>query len=91
MKSLKHKIASSKFFMAMLIIIMTNLALWIPMFVNIMAGTSIMVLTGSEYASLMIAIFGLYSGVNVLQKQVIGKLGAKDPDLDDLPPLEARE
>ena len=80
MKSLRFKMASSKFFMAMVIIVMTNLIMWVPMAVNMATGTAIALMTGSEYTSLMIGIFGIYCGLNVMQKQVFAKLGLADPD-----------
>jgi hypothetical protein len=85
MRSLKFKVASSKFFLALMIVVMTNLLMWVPMIVNIMAGMSLVLMTGSEYVSLMLGIYGLYCGLNVAQKHVIGKFGASDPDLDDMP------
>lgn len=84
MRTIKFKMASSKFFLALLMVIMTNLLMWIPMIVNMTAGTSMMLMTGSEYVSLMLGVYGLYCGLNVAQKQVLGKLGVSDPDLDDL-------
>jgi hypothetical protein len=62
---------------------MTNMMMWIPMIVNIITGMSIALITGSEYVSLMIGIYGLYCGLNVAQKQVLTKAGLADPDLDD--------
>ncbi len=85
MKSLKAKIYSSKFFMALLIIILANLIMWVPMIINVVAGTTLALMTGSEYTSLMIGIFGIYCGLNVMQKQVFAKFGLSDPELETEP------
>jgi hypothetical protein len=90
MRNIKFKMASSKFFLALVVIIMTNLLMWVPTIVNIIAGTSISLMTGSEYVSLMIGIYGLYCGLNVAQKQVLAKAGLSDPDLDDMEPVRRR-
>lgn len=90
MRNIRFKMASSKFFLALVVIIMTNLMMWVPTIVNIISGTSISLLTGSEYVSLMIGIFGLYCGLNVAQKQVLAKAGLSDPDLDDMVPARKR-
>ncbi len=83
MKSIKFKMSSSKFFMAILILVMSNLLMWVPMIVNLVSGTTITLMTGSEYTSLMIGIFGIYCGLNVMQKQVFAKFGMSDPELAD--------
>ena len=83
MKSLKFKMSSSKFFLALLITLGANLLMWGPVLLNIVAGTTIALLSGSEYVSLMIGIYAIYCGLNVAQKQVLGKFGISDPDLDD--------
>jgi hypothetical protein len=84
MRTIKFKMASSKFFLALIMVIMTNLLMWVPMIVNIIAGTAIALMTGSEYVSLMLGIYGLYCGLNVAQKQVLAKAGLSDPDLDGI-------
>src|SRR3990172_6103820 len=83
MRTIKFKMASSKFFLALVIVIMSNLLMWVPMIVNITVGTAIMLMTGSEYVSIMLGVYGLYCGLNVVQKQVLAKAGLSDPDLDD--------
>ena len=83
MRTIKFKMASSKFFLALVIVIMSNLLMWVPMIVNITVGTAIMLITGSEYVSIMLGVYGLYCGLNVVQKQVLAKAGLSDPDLDD--------
>lgn len=84
MRSIKFKMASSKFFLALLMIVMSNLLMWVPMIVNMIAGTAMSLMTGSEYVSLMIGIYGLYCGLNVAQKQVLAKAGLSDPDLEGI-------
>lgn len=64
-------------------VIMSNLMMWVPMIVNIITGTSILIMTGSEYVSLMIGIYGLYCGLNVAQKQVFAKAGLSDPEMEE--------
>jgi hypothetical protein len=65
-------------------IVMANLLMWVPVIVNITAGTALLLITGSEYVSLMIGIYGLYCGLNVAQKRVLSQAGTSDPDLDDI-------
>lgn len=84
MRTIKFKMASSKFFLALLVITMSSLLMWVPMIVNMISGTAISLMTGSEYVSLMIGIYGLYCGLNVAQKQVLAKAGLSDPDLDGI-------
>lgn len=70
MRSLKFKMASSKFFLALLAIVMGNLLMWIPMIINVIFGMSLILLTGSEYVSLILGVLGVYMGTNVWQKKV---------------------
>jgi hypothetical protein len=91
MRNIKFKMASSKFFLALVVIIMTNLMMWVPMIVNIAAGTAIVLMSGSEYISLMIAIYGIYCGLNVAQKQVLARAGVSDLDLEGIEIMSKRK
>lgn len=64
----------SKFFLAAIIIIFGSLALVAPAIVNIVLGTTMILLTGSEYVSLVIGIYGIYCGLHVAEQHVLGRL-----------------
>ena len=69
MTTLKEKMASRKFSMAMYVLIASTLILSGLPLLGLLASTNIVVLSGTEWVSLVLGIYGLYVGGNVVTKK----------------------
>lgn len=67
----KDKVSSRKFILAAGNMIGATLIVIIPSIVNFYADTNIVLLSGSEYCSLLIAVYTIYSGANIAQQRLV--------------------
>lgn len=69
MATLKEKMASRKFAMAMYVLLASTVMLLGLPVLGIFTSTNIVVLSGAEWVSLVLGIYGLYVGGNVFTKK----------------------
>jgi len=69
MTTLKEKMASRKFSMAMYVLIASTLILSGLPLLGLLTSTNIVVLSGTEWVSLVLGVYGLYVGGNVVTKK----------------------
>ena len=69
--SFKEKMASRKFSLTVGVLACATLLTLLPAIFNVFLGTSIVLLTGSEFVTLVITVFTAYSGLNVAQKRLV--------------------
>jgi hypothetical protein len=74
----KEKVASRKFWLALMLFLIASVSLILPVIVNILFGTAIVILTGAEYVSLCTVIYGIYAGSNVYEKHVTNRLAGNE-------------
>lgn len=91
----KQKMESRKFWLALTITIASILVLCLPAVINVFFGTTIMLISGSEFVSLLVTVYGIYAAGNVYDKKVAGdttnpqparKVAKNDKNQDEGPP-----
>lgn len=70
---LQEKMASRKFSMAMYILIVATLMMLVPYVLSAtILTTKLFLITGTEWVSLVIGVYGIYAGSNVVNKKFAG-------------------
>jgi hypothetical protein len=88
-QNFREKVASRKFVLMLMIFGFSTVCLAMPAIIFLMSGTALgTLLTGGEYASLIIGCFAIYAGANVAQKKFAQQQAPKTPkvypkDYDD--------
>lgn len=69
------KLASRKYKLAMLIFIMTSLLCAVPpcLSVFVFKATPLIILSGTEYVTILSTLMGIYFSANVYQKKIISE------------------
>lgn len=67
----KDKVASRKYFLAASTMMGATAMMIVPAILNYFLDTNVAIMTGSEYCSLIIAMYTIYSGANVAEKHFI--------------------
>lgn len=67
----RERVASRKFLLMLFILLGGTLVLIFPGLIHLFASVQLApMLTGGEYATLILGSFGVYSGANVMQKKL---------------------
>lgn len=83
--SFAERIASRKFVLMVMILSFSTLLLVLPITLSVLSDDTLAnLMSGGEFASLIIGTYGLYVGANVLEKKVLGSIVAPD-DVEPAP------
>lgn len=79
MTALQEKKAGRKYKMASGILIASTAIMLMPGIMNLLGISGLIpLMTGGEYVSLIVGVFGLYVGGNVFQKKVLSQAGVSE-------------